>query len=90
MTGAPDCRAPKADASYANNPRPYQLISSRMREGSSDQNHVPKRFGLHDRPWPERAIFGTMRSMSASGLERKIDIDGYVERVGRLDAGTES
>ncbi len=41
-------------------------------------------FGLHDRPWPERAIFGTVRSMMASGLERKCDIKEYVRKVDRL------
>jgi len=41
-------------------------------------------FGLHDRPWPERPIFGTVRSMTASGLKRKTDIDAYVERVDAL------
>jgi deoxyribodipyrimidine photo-lyase len=38
-------------------------------------------FGLHDRPWFERAIFGKLRYMAASGLERKCDIRAYVERV---------
>jgi len=38
-------------------------------------------FGLHDRPWPERPIYGTVRSMAASGLRRKSDIDAYVTRV---------
>lgn len=38
-------------------------------------------FGLHDRPWRERPIFGTVRYMSASGLERKCDIEGYVRKV---------
>jgi deoxyribodipyrimidine photo-lyase len=38
-------------------------------------------FGLHDRPWPERAIYGTVRSMTASGLRRKSDIDAYVAGV---------
>ncbi len=40
-------------------------------------------FGLHDRPWQERDIFGTVRYMSAAGLERKSDIQGYVEKVDR-------
>jgi deoxyribodipyrimidine photo-lyase len=35
-------------------------------------------FGLHDRPWTERAVFGTVRYMNAGGLERKFDIDAYV------------
>jgi len=41
-------------------------------------------FGLHDRPWAERPIFGTVRYMAASGLERKCDIGAYVEKVQRL------
>lgn len=41
-------------------------------------------YGLHDRPWAERPIFGTVRYMAASGLERKFDIDGYVRRVADL------
>ncbi len=43
-------------------------------------------FGLHDRPWPERAVFGTVRSMTAAGLRRKADPDAYVERVERTIA----
>jgi len=38
-------------------------------------------FGLHDRPWQERAIFGKVRSMTASGLERKADPAAYVAKV---------
>ena len=41
-------------------------------------------FGIHDRAWFERAIFGKIRYMAASGLERKCDIKGYVEKVDRL------
>ena len=33
-------------------------------------------FGLHDRPWPERPIYGTIRSMARSGMERKTDVAG--------------
>ncbi len=43
-------------------------------------------FGLHDRPWPERPVFGTVRYMNAAGLERKCDIGAYVAGVGRLAA----
>ena len=28
-------------------------------------------FGLHDRPWPERRVYGTVRTMTRSGLTRK-------------------
>jgi deoxyribodipyrimidine photo-lyase len=38
-------------------------------------------FGKHDRPWTERPIFGTVRYMAASGLERKFNIEAYVRQV---------
>jgi deoxyribodipyrimidine photo-lyase len=44
-------------------------------------------FGLHDRPWRERDIFGQIRYMNASGLERKFDIVRYVERIESLEPG---
>jgi deoxyribodipyrimidine photo-lyase len=40
--------------------------------------------GKHDRPWPERPIFGTVRYMNAAGLRRKFDADAYVRRVAGL------
>lgn len=43
-------------------------------------------FGLHDRAWAEREVFGKIRFMSASGLERKCDIDAYVTKTRRLEA----
>ncbi|GAC1469844.1 MAG: deoxyribodipyrimidine photo-lyase [Isosphaeraceae bacterium] len=41
-------------------------------------------FGLHDRPWPGRAVYGNVRSMSAGGLERKADMPAYIARVDEL------
>jgi deoxyribodipyrimidine photo-lyase len=41
-------------------------------------------YGLHDRPWIERPIFGQTRYMNAAGLERKFDIDRYVNQVDAL------
>ena len=41
-------------------------------------------FGMHDRAWFERPIFGKIRYMAASGLERKCDIRGYVNKVDSL------
>ena len=41
-------------------------------------------FGLHDRAWFEREIFGKVRYLAASGLERKCDIGGYVKKVAAL------
>lgn len=43
-------------------------------------------FGLHDRPWTRRDIFGTVRYMNDKGLERKFDIKAYVKKVDELDA----
>jgi deoxyribodipyrimidine photo-lyase len=41
-------------------------------------------FGLHDRGWKERPVYGKVRYMSQGGLERKADPDAYVEKVERL------
>ncbi|MFP4559770.1 MAG: deoxyribodipyrimidine photo-lyase [Thiohalorhabdus sp.] len=38
-------------------------------------------FGLHDRGWPERPVFGKVRYMNARGLRRKFPIEDYVRRV---------
>ncbi|WP_407541241.1 deoxyribodipyrimidine photo-lyase [Deinococcus radiomollis] len=37
-------------------------------------------FGLHDRPWTRRPIFGTVRYMNAGGLKRKFDIETYARK----------
>jgi deoxyribodipyrimidine photo-lyase len=36
--------------------------------------------GVHDRPWPERAVFGTVRSMTAGGAARKFDTRAFIDR----------
>jgi deoxyribodipyrimidine photo-lyase len=41
-------------------------------------------FGLHDRPWPERPVFGQVRYMNARGIERKFDMAAYVRAVDDL------
>jgi len=38
-------------------------------------------FGLHDRPWPERPIFGTVRSMTSKSAASKLDLEGYLARA---------
>ena len=38
-------------------------------------------FGHHDRPFPERPVFGTVRSMTPGGLEAKVDVFRYRELV---------
>ncbi len=39
-------------------------------------------FGLHDRPWPERPIFGTLRYMNLAGMRRKTHVDAYIAAAG--------
>jgi deoxyribodipyrimidine photo-lyase len=36
-------------------------------------------FGLHDRPWFERPIFGQIRFMSLEGMRRKTHVDAYIQ-----------
>lgn len=45
-------------------------------------------FGLHDRPWPERPIFGKVRSMTAAGLRRKTDIEAYMRKIALIGGST--
>ena len=43
-------------------------------------------FGLHDRPWGPRPVFGTVRYMGAATL-KKFDAAAYVAEVRRRLAG---
>lgn len=36
--------------------------------------------GVHDRPWFTRPIFGKIRFMSASGAQKKFDVDVYIKQ----------
>lgn len=42
-------------------------------------------FGLHDRPWTERPIFGQVRWMSLEGMKRKTDVDAYIQEIASLE-----
>ncbi len=42
-------------------------------------------FGLHDRPWGERPIFGQLRYMSLDGMKRKTDINAYIEEIAEIE-----
>jgi deoxyribodipyrimidine photo-lyase len=42
-------------------------------------------FGLHDRPWPERPIFGTVRYISLDGMRRKTDVNSYLKEIQELE-----
>lgn len=34
--------------------------------------------GVHDRPWPQRRVFGNVRSMTLSGARGKFDVSRYI------------
>ncbi len=34
--------------------------------------------GVHDRPWFDREVFGTVRFMAQSGLKKKFDLEAYI------------
>jgi deoxyribodipyrimidine photo-lyase len=38
--------------------------------------------GRYDRPWPERAIYGVVRSMSSDNTRKKVSLDAYLARFG--------
>ncbi len=40
--------------------------------------------GVHDRPWFERDIYGKVRYMASAGLERKFDMNKYINYVNNL------
>ena len=42
-------------------------------------------FGLHDRPWVERPVFGQLRYMSLEGMKRKTDTNAYIKEVAYLE-----
>jgi deoxyribodipyrimidine photo-lyase len=42
-------------------------------------------FGLHDRPWQERSVFGMIRYMGLDGMKRKTGVDAYLREIGHLE-----
>ena len=62
----------------------YYLFERSLCAGRPRSETVRKHlwcFGLHDRPWPERPIFGTVRYMSYEGMRRKTDVDAYIRSI---------
>jgi len=41
-------------------------------------------FGLHDRPWGERPVFGQLRYMSYDGMKRKTDVAAYISEITQI------
>lgn len=44
-------------------------------------------FGLHDRPWSERPIFGQVRYMNFAGMKRKTNIAAYIDEIESVERG---
>lgn len=42
-------------------------------------------FGKHDQGWKERDVYGKVRYMSAGGLERKFNIEEYVDKIEKIE-----
>lgn len=47
-------------------------------------------FGKHDRPWGTRPVFGSIRYMNAAGLNRKFNMETYLEKVRQLPGDFEA
>jgi deoxyribodipyrimidine photo-lyase len=45
--------------------------------------------GRYDRPWPERPVFGTVRSMTSASAKRKLKMKAYLEKYGPQAAGSD-
>ena len=43
-------------------------------------------FGLHDRPWATRQVFGSIRYMSLDGMKRKTEVDLYLREIAELES----
>jgi deoxyribodipyrimidine photo-lyase len=41
--------------------------------------------GLHDRPWVDRPVFGTVRYMSLDGMKRKTHVDQYLKEIDYME-----
>lgn len=42
-------------------------------------------FGLHDRPWARRPVFGQMRYMSLAGMKRKTNTQAYIDEIAAIE-----
>jgi hypothetical protein len=53
---------------------------TRRRARQSTEPAAPR----HDRPWPERPMFGTFSWISHDGMKRKTDIQAYIDKIEQL------
>ena len=43
--------------------------------------------GVHDRPWPHRPVFGSIRSMTLSGAHRTFDVERFISHTPNSASG---
>ena len=80
-------RSVRAEAAHAWQAAPLRLNNRYFLDGrdANSFTNVAWLFGLHDRPWGPRNVFGNVRSMGQNSL-RKFDADAYVRAVEALAA----
>ncbi|WP_375456586.1 deoxyribodipyrimidine photo-lyase [uncultured Methylobacterium sp.] len=76
--------SPSPEAGFARTLRLNNRYFLDGRDANSFTN-VAWIYGLHDRPWARRKVFGTVRYQSGNSL-KKFDADAYVKTVERLCA----
>jgi deoxyribodipyrimidine photo-lyase len=87
-------RVHKLDGAAIRKPAGYVLYWSQIRIhdcyalDGRDPNpyaNILRCAGLHDRPWPKRLVFGTMRYMSLGEMKRKMNGAAYVREIARWE-----
>ena len=80
---------PRRLEKHKSDDRPDHYTRDELENGQTDDEawnassftNVMWLFGLHDRAFTEREVFGKVRVLSRGGLDRKFDVEAYVERV---------
>lgn len=69
-------------------PEQAQQIAIALNDGLAIDGRDPNGYtgiawsigGVHDRPWGERPVFGTIRTMTYDGCRRKFSVDDYIRK----------
>jgi len=77
---------------WTNNPRTAIIFACKLNDTYELDGRDPNGYvgilwsigGLHDRPWFERDIYGTVRYMNKNGAAKKFDVDEYIRKYSEL------
>ena len=69
-------------------PEQAQQIAIALNDGLAIDGRDPNGYvgiawsigGVHDRPWGERPVFGTIRTMTYDGCRRKFSVEDYIQK----------